>query len=350
MTRVFEDKPAVREQMPLLLGLVGPSGTGKTFSALRLATGIQRVTGGQIFGIDTESKRMTHYALKAGEQPRPGKFTFRHVHFAPPFGPLDYLAAIEHCVVQGAKIVVVDSMSHEHEGVGGVLEMHEEETKRLAKKWGVSEDKAKMAAWGKVKPQRRKMVAAILQMPVHFIFCFRAKPKLRIVKGKDPEPRGFMPQAGEEFLYELMAKCLLLPGARGTPTWNPEHEDEVAMTKLPEDFLPIFAERQQLSEDIGQKLAIWAAGDGLSVSGMLSRYSDCTNAAALAALEADRQALWKTATKDEKTALKAAADAATARVKQNADRAADDTGEVPETDEPEFAATGTDDRQPGQEG
>ena len=46
--RTFEDRPATRDKVPLLVGLMGPSGSGKTFSALRLATGIQTVSGGDI--------------------------------------------------------------------------------------------------------------------------------------------------------------------------------------------------------------------------------------------------------------------------------------------------------------
>ena len=56
--RSFEDKPATRERVPLMIGLMGPSGGGKTYSALRLATGIQRVAGGDIFMIDTERRRV----------------------------------------------------------------------------------------------------------------------------------------------------------------------------------------------------------------------------------------------------------------------------------------------------
>ena len=78
--RTFEDKPAVRTATPLLVGLIGPSGSGKTFSALRMATGIQRVSGGEVFVVDTESRRSLHYA---------DKFKFRHVEFHAPFGPLD---------------------------------------------------------------------------------------------------------------------------------------------------------------------------------------------------------------------------------------------------------------------
>ncbi len=53
----FEDKPAVLEKVPLLVGLFDPSGRGKTYSALRLARGIQHVNGGEIFLVDTEAKR-----------------------------------------------------------------------------------------------------------------------------------------------------------------------------------------------------------------------------------------------------------------------------------------------------
>ena len=58
--RIFTDAPATREHVPLLIGLMGPSGVGKTYSALRLATGIQTVTGGDIFVIDTETNRAKH--------------------------------------------------------------------------------------------------------------------------------------------------------------------------------------------------------------------------------------------------------------------------------------------------
>lgn len=253
MTRTFEDKPATREKVPLLLGLIGPSGGGKTFSALRLATGIQRINGGDIYFIDTEARRALHYA---------DRFKFRHIEFGAPFGSLDYLAAIEHCVSKGAGIVIVDSMSHEHEGPGGLLEQHEQETARLAKAWGVSESKAQMSAWGPAKANRRRMINTILQMPCSFIFCFRAKNKLKIERGKDPVPMGFMPIAGEEFVFEMMVNHLLLPGANGVPTWQSEEPGEKQMIKLPEQFREVYAQRKALDEFTGEELAKWANGAG----------------------------------------------------------------------------------------
>ncbi len=250
--RTFEDSEAVRTSVPLMVGLVGPSGGGKTYSALRLATGIQRVTGGDIYMIDTEARRGLHYA---------DRFRFRHLPFNAPFGPLDYLAAIEHCVRKGAKVIVVDSMSHEHEGPGGVLEMHDEELTRLAgNDWGKRE-RMNMLAWQKPKAERRRMINTLLQLEVSALFCFRSKEKIKIQKGQDPKPLGWMPIAGEEFVYEMTVNALLLPRAGGVPTWQSSEIGERAIMKLPAQFVDLFAEARPFDEEHGAALAKWAKGD-----------------------------------------------------------------------------------------
>ena len=120
----YEAKEARAESpVPLLIGLTGPSGSGKTFSALRIATGIKEVVGGEIFVVDTEQRRALHYAER---------FDFKHVNFEAPFGSLDYLEALRFCKAQGAGVVVIDSCSHEHDGPGGLLEQHETELTRMA--------------------------------------------------------------------------------------------------------------------------------------------------------------------------------------------------------------------------
>lgn len=249
--RTFDAKPAVRESVPLLVGIMGPSGGGKTYSALRLATGIQRVAGGDIYGIDTEARRMLHYA---------DRFRFKHIQFDAPFGSLDYLAAIRQCVKAGAGVVIVDSMSHEHEGPGGLLDYHDRELDRIAGDDYGKRDRVKMLAWQKPKSARQQMISAILQLNANFIFCFRAKEKLKIVPGKQPIPQGFMPIAGEELVFEMTVNCLLLPHADGVPAWRSDQIGERMMMKLPEQFREIFAKEQPLSEPIGEKLAAWAKG------------------------------------------------------------------------------------------
>jgi ABC-type dipeptide/oligopeptide/nickel transport system ATPase subunit len=254
VTRVFEDKPAVRDKVPLLIGLMGPSGSGKTFSALRLATGIQAVSGGDIYFIDTEAKRGLHYA---------DRFKYRHMEFGAPFGSLDYLAAITHCVKKGAGVVVVDSMSHEHDGPGGVLEQHEQELDRMAGPDYGKRNAMNLIAWAKPKAARRQLISGLLQLNCNFVFCFRAKEKAKPVKRDNKtviENQGWMPIAGEEFVYEQTINCLLLPSSNGVPTWRSDEPGERAMMKLPEQFRPMFRDGRTLDEDVGALMAEWAAG------------------------------------------------------------------------------------------
>lgn len=318
MTRIFDDKPAVREQTPVFVGLVGPSGGGKTYSALRLASGIQSVTGGDIFGIDTEADRMKAYA---------DKFKFRHVPFGAPFSPLDYLAAIEHCVAKGAKTIVIDSMSHEHEGPGGLLEMHEREMGGNFKK--------QMIAWAKPKAARRRLINAILQVKANFIFCFRAKEKMKIVQGKDPVPLGFMAIGGEEWIYEMTVATLLLPNANGVPLWQSEQIGERLTIKLPEQFRSVFHGGEQLSEAHGAAMAQWAAGGAARapVDDLIARYAKCDDDGFLV-LEGERKKLWPTlkGKVDDQSRLKSAAEHASTRLREEAEYLAANGAEVTDGD------------------
>ena len=117
----FTFRPATRENVGLLIGLIAPSGGGKTFSAMRLAKGI---CGERPFAvIDTEAGRAKHYA---------DQFRFDHGDLHPPFRPDAYTDAIMVADAAGYPCIVVDSMSHEHAGDGGLLDWQEEELTRMA--------------------------------------------------------------------------------------------------------------------------------------------------------------------------------------------------------------------------
>lgn len=307
--RQFEIAPAVRKTVGLLIGLVGPSSSGKTYSALRLATGIQRITGGDIDFIDTENGRALYYA---------DKFKFNHMRFGAPFSPDDYLEAIRFCARRGAKTIVIDSMSHEHEGPGGVLEWHERETERLAALWKVSKEKAQMAAWNPPKQARRRLINEMLQMNVNLLMTYRAKEKIKVRPGKDPEQLGWQPICGDEFMYEMVLQALLLPGSEGRPTWTPEMPAERAMVKLPLQFRELFAkpDSSQLTEQVGEDLARWAAGGikgNVDVDTLVADYAKCASTDDLKALEQRRSALWKKLPGADKQRLKEASEAAQQR-------------------------------------
>jgi len=247
---------AKREKVPLLIGLMGPSGGGKTFSALRLATGIQSVSGGDIYFIDTESKRALHYA---------DKFKFKHVPFGAPFGSLDYLAALQWAAGQGAGVIVVDSMSHEHEGPGGMIDLHDQIVDRMAGDNYAKRNAVQMVAWSEPKAKRRALINGILQLNTNFIFCFRAKNSSKPAKDEKGKsvvvPQGFMPIAGEEFVFEQTLNALLLPGAGGVPTWHSDQVGERTMIKLPEQFAGMRNRNRPLDEKVGEHLARWAVGE-----------------------------------------------------------------------------------------
>src|SRR5512139_2729714 len=135
----FEFRPAIREAVGLLIGLIGPSGGGKTYTAMRLAKGI---CGEKPFAvIDTEASRAKHYA---------DIFKFDHGDLKPPFRPSAYADAIKAADEAGYKAVIVDSCSHEWAGEGGILDWQEEE---LFKKAGDDYHKRetyKMSSW--IKP------------------------------------------------------------------------------------------------------------------------------------------------------------------------------------------------------
>ena len=341
MTRTFEFKPAVRERTPLLLGIVGPSGSGKTYSSLRLAVGIQRVVGGKIAMVDTEARRGLHYASKfRAPDGSPG---YIHAPFGAPFGSLDYLDALEAAYKLGAKVIIVDSMSHEHDGPGGLLEQHAAEVHRLAGDDWKKAERVKMLAWQKPKAARRRLLNTVLQMSCNFIFNFRAKEKLKMVPGKEPEQLGWMPIAGDEFVYEMTAKFLLLPGVDGLPTWTSDFAGEKAMMKRPDQFRELFANARQLDEKLGEDMARWAEGDGATVataSELAASYAACSDAATLRGLEDSRRALWGKASKAEKETLKTAADAAQKRLD---DATAAMTAVLPN---PETREPGSDDGKP----
>ena len=110
----FTFRPAARENVGLLVGLSGPSGSGKTYTGMRLAAGI---AGDHPFAvIDTEAGRAKHYA---------DQFRFDHGDLTPPFTPERYADAIAAADAAKYAVIVVDSMSHEWAGDGGILDWQE---------------------------------------------------------------------------------------------------------------------------------------------------------------------------------------------------------------------------------
>jgi hypothetical protein len=247
----FMFRPAVRENVGLLIGLAGASGSGKTFTAMRLASGI---AGDKPFAvIDTEAGRAKHYA---------DRFRFDHGDLQPPFRPSTYEEAILAADKAGYPVIVVDSMSHEYAGDGGLLDWQEEEYQRMG-----GRESVKMASWIKPKMAHKHMVARLLQVRAHLILCFRAEEKVDIIKedGKTKiVPKvsatgfvGWQPICEKNLPYELTASFLFTPDAPGVPK----------PIKLQEQHRALFPLDRPIDEESGRAIAAWAAGGSTAPTG-----------------------------------------------------------------------------------
>ena len=248
----FTFRPAVREAVGLLIGLAGGTGSGKTLSGLYLAKGL---AGNQRFAIiDTEAGRALHYA---------DQFQFDHGDLKPPFTPDRYVEAIQAADKAGYPVILVDSMSHEYAGEGGLLDWHEAELQRMAGDDWKRRESCTMAAWVKPKMSHKAFVSKLLQLRAHLILCFRAEPKVEMVK-KDGKmvivPKqsltgldGWLPITEKNFPYELTASFLLTADAPGIPK----------PIKLQNQHRPFFPIDKTISEEAGAALAAWARGGNI---------------------------------------------------------------------------------------
>jgi hypothetical protein len=240
----FSFRPGVRENVGLLIGLVGPSGGGKTYTAMELASGI---AGDKPFAvIDTEARRALHYA---------DRFRFDHGDLKPPFRPDAYSDAIKAADDAGYTVIVVDNMSHVHYGEGGILEWHDEELDRMAGNDWDKRDRCTQAAWIKPKMSHKRMVQRLLQVRAHLIICLRAEEKTKMIKNPQsgkmvPTNIGWQPICEKNLPYELTVSVLLEPERPGVPI----------PLKLQEQHRELFPAGKQLTHSSGRLIAQWASG------------------------------------------------------------------------------------------
>ena len=241
-------KAAIGGKHRLRLGIGGASRSGKTFSALTIATGMVRVLGGEIFLIDTDNE----FALDYGDD-----FKFQHVDFKPPYTPERYQSAVEYCVEQNASVIIVDQVTNEHTGQGGILEHQQEVEKDLAAKWKTTREKVKGSSWNEAKTiPHGKFVSYITRVKQPMIFNFRAKDKIKIVKDDRGKQEwihcGYTPICTEQFDYEMTAMLILPPNSDGKP------DGELSEIRKP--LRGIISVGQQINESMGERLAEWAKG------------------------------------------------------------------------------------------
>ncbi len=144
---------AQRKRAKIRLSIQGPSGSGKTFSSLLIAKGLVG-DWSKICVIDTENHSADLYSHLGA---------YNVLTLGKPFNPEAYAQAIELCEQSGIKAIIIDSLSHEWEGEGGILDIHSSMV-------GNS-----FTNWSKVTPRHNALVQRILQSDCHVIATFRTK-------------------------------------------------------------------------------------------------------------------------------------------------------------------------------
>jgi hypothetical protein len=146
-------KRAIKSQKRLRMALMGPAGSGKTYTALQFATVLAE--GGSIALLDTERGSASLYS---------DRFTF-DVCELDNFNPQHYINAIVEASKAGYAVLIIDSLSHAWSGEGGVLDQVN------ARGGNTFTD-----GWGKIgTPLQNRFMKAVLEAPMHVIATMRVK-------------------------------------------------------------------------------------------------------------------------------------------------------------------------------
>ncbi|MEL7640011.1 MAG: ATP-binding protein [Solidesulfovibrio sp.] len=175
---------AVRKQSKIRLALMGPAGSGKTYSALQIAKGL----GGRIAMIDTERGSGALYSHLVD---------FDVAELTPPFSPQKYIEAIQEAENVNYDVLIIDSLSHAWAGPGGILDIHDRVSKVTRNSF---------TAWREVTPDHNRLVDAMLGCACHVLVTLRTKTAYEVVSegGKTKVAKiGLAPQQREGLEYEF---------------------------------------------------------------------------------------------------------------------------------------------------
>lgn len=181
----MELKKATRKQVKLRLGLSAVSGGGKTMSALLMAYGMTN-DWSKVAVIDTENGSASLYS-HLGD--------FNSIDLEAPYEPERYIKAIKMCEDAGIEVIILDSITHEWDGKGGILDISNSMT-------GNS-----FTNWAKLTPRHDAFINSMLQSKCHIISCVRRKQDYEMTKDSSGklkvEKAGLKEITREGFEYEL---------------------------------------------------------------------------------------------------------------------------------------------------
>lgn len=188
-------KKATKTQSFLRLALYGTSGSGKSMTALKIASAL----GSKIAAIDSERGSLSLYSDIA-------EFDVIELES---FSPLTYMQWINEAAREGYDVLVIDSLSAAWAGAEGALEMVDKAAKR-------GNNPNKFTAWSEITPIQNKLVDTILKYPGHVIATLRSKTEYVLEtndKGKQaPKKVGMAPIQRDQIEYEFTITARMQDG------------------------------------------------------------------------------------------------------------------------------------------
>jgi hypothetical protein len=240
---------AERHQVKLRIGLSGPSGFGKTYSALLLAYGITN-DWSKIALIDTENKSASLYS-HLGD--------FNVLSLEEPFSPERYIKAIKVCEESDIEIIIIDSISQEWSGKGGCLEIHEQ----LG---------GTFQMWSKISPRHNSFIDAIIKSKCHVIITTRSKVDYSLDKDSN----------GKTKVMKLGTKSIQREGLEYELTVNFEFLNDKHLVQTSKDRSELFSGKPEfiINSATGKKLIDWC-NQGVSIDRIKEEINACETPDAL---------------------------------------------------------------------
>lgn len=183
---------AIKYNAKACVALIGPAGSGKSFTMLTLARFLAGPDG-KIAAIDTEHGSLSKYADQFDfDRDEPSSFTVKY-----------FLEQLHFAEKAGYAVFCCDSLSHFWMGKDGALEFVDMASKKSSSRDG-------MAGWKDFSPHEREMVDAMIASPCHVICTMRTKTDYQEItddRGKKKRVKiGLAPvqRAGLEYEFDLI--------------------------------------------------------------------------------------------------------------------------------------------------
>jgi hypothetical protein len=269
--------------------LMGPPGSGKTYTALTLG----KYMGKRIALIDTERGSASKYAGDVA--------AFDVAELDGTYAPRDYVKAIQEAAVEGYDVLVVDSLSHAWEGAGGILAQ-------------VDQRGGRFDAWKDMDPQLRQLIDALLTYPGHVVVTLRTKTEWVVEqverRGKtvsEPRKIGLAPKFKDGLEYEFDVVGIL--DDKNTLTVTKSRCPSLSGETIAKPGKPLAGVLLAWLDDGAAVETPQQAAERIS-----SLYAAARTEADMSAAKTARQAVWERMPQDERNAVGAVASQARVRV------------------------------------